>query len=73
MAWTAVGLFLLITMFAESFEWPGWVSDLSPISWIPTVPLEEWTLAPLIGLAAVAAVLHGVGFTGFRRRDVALG
>ena len=38
-AWTAVGLFLLITMFAESFEWPGWVVDLSPISWIPAMPL----------------------------------
>jgi ABC-2 type transport system permease protein len=72
-AWTAVGLFLLITMFAESFEWPGWVSDLSPISWIPTMPLEEWTLAPLVGLAVVAAVLHVAGFTGFRRRDIALG
>ncbi len=72
-AWTAVGLFLLITMFAESFEWPGWVVDLSPISWIPALPLEEWTVAPLGGLAVVAAALLAAGFTGFRRRDIALG
>lgn len=72
-AWTAIGLFLLITMFAESFEWPGWVSDLSPISWVPTLPLEEWTVAPLAGLAVVAALLLAAGFTGFRRRDLAPG
>lgn len=72
-AWTAVGLLLLITMFAESFDWPAWVSDLSPISWVPTLPLEEWALAPLVGLAAVAGVLLAAGFTGFRRRDIALG
>lgn len=72
-AWTAVGLFLLITMFAESFEWPGWVSDLSPISWIPALPLEEWTLAALAGPAAVAALLLAAGLTGFRRRDIAPG
>ncbi|MGY1848673.1 ABC transporter permease [Blastococcus sp. SYSU DS1021] len=72
-AWAAVGLFLVITMFAESFDWPGWVSDLSPIAWIPTLPLEEWRLAPLVGLAGVAGVLLAAGFTGFRRRDIALG
>ncbi|WP_040338816.1 ABC transporter permease [Candidatus Blastococcus massiliensis] len=72
-AWTAVGIFLLISMFAESFDWPAWVSDLSPISWVPTQPLEQWTLGPLVGLAAVAAVLLAAGFTGFRRRDLAVG
>ena len=73
LAWTAVGAFLLITMFAESFDWPGWVADLSPVQWVPTVPLEEWSLEPLAGLLAVAAVLLVVGFGGFRRRDLAIG
>jgi ABC-2 type transport system permease protein len=72
-AWSAVGALLVITMFADSFDWPGWVSDLSPISWVPTLPLDEWTTAPVLGLLAVAAVLHAVGFTGFRRRDLVLG
>jgi ABC-2 type transport system permease protein len=73
LAWTAVGAFLLITLFARSFHWPGWVSDLSPIAWTPTLPLEEWAPAPLIGLLAVAAVLLAAGFGGFRRRDLAAG
>jgi ABC-2 type transport system permease protein len=73
LAWTAVGVFLVITMFAESFDWPGWVSDLSPISWVPTQPIEPWRWTPMLGLLAVAAVLLLAGFGGFRRRDLALG
>ena len=73
LAWTAVGVFLLITMFAESFDWPDWVADLSPIAWTPTSPLEEWTAGPLVGLLAVAAGLTALGFAGFRRRDLVTG
>jgi ABC-2 type transport system permease protein len=72
-AWTAVGVVLLVTMFAESFDWPAWVSDLSPVHWVPTLPLEEWAAAPLAGLLAVAAALLLLGFAGFRRRDLAAG
>jgi ABC-2 type transport system permease protein len=72
-AWTAVGVVLLVTMFAESFDWPAWVSDLSPVHWVPTLPLEEWAAAPLAGLLAVAAALIVLGFAGFRRRDLAAG
>jgi ABC-2 type transport system permease protein len=73
LSWTAVGVFLVITMFAESFNWPDWVSNLSPISWVPTQPIEPWTWTPVLGLLAVAAVLLAAGFEGFRRRDLALG
>ncbi len=73
LAWTAVGVLLLITMFAESFDWPQWVGDLSPIAWTPTRPLEEWTAGPLVGLLAAAAGLTALGFAGFRRRDLITG
>ncbi|MCV2490050.1 hypothetical protein OF117_11825 [Geodermatophilus sp. YIM 151500] len=72
LAWTAVGLLLLVTMFAESFDWPAWIGDLSPIAWVPTMPLEAWAAGPTVGLLAVAAVLLGIGFGGLRRRDLAL-
>ncbi len=73
LAWTAVGLLLLVTMFAESFDWPGWVSDLSPISWVPTQPIEPWRWTPALALLAVAGALLAAGFAGFRRRDLQLG
>jgi ABC-2 type transport system permease protein len=73
LSWAAVGLFLLVTMFAQPFRWPGWVSDLSPISWVPMQPLEPWRIGPALGLLAVAAALVGVGAAAFRRRDLVLG
>jgi ABC-2 type transport system permease protein len=73
LSWTAVGLLLLVTMFAEPFRWPGWVSDLSPFSWVPTQPLEPWTAGSTTGLLAVATGLLVAGFAGFRRRDLVLG
>ena len=73
LSWAAVGLVLLVTMFAEPFRWPGWVSDLSPISWVPTQPLEPWTIGPTLGLLALAAGLVGAGTAGFGRRDLATG
>jgi ABC-2 type transport system permease protein len=72
LSWTAVGLFLLVTMFAESFDWPDWVSDLSPIAWVPTQPIEPWTWTPALALAGLALALLVAGFSGFRRRDLAL-
>jgi ABC-2 type transport system permease protein len=73
LSWTAVGLFLLVTMFARPFRLPDWVSDLSPVSWVPTQPIEPWTVGPALGLLGVAALLLAVGLAGFRRRDLALG
>lgn len=73
LAWAAVGVCLVITMFAQSFDWPDWVSDLSPVSWIPLQPLEAWTVGPVLALAAIAGALLVTGFAGFRRRDLAVG
>jgi ABC-2 type transport system permease protein len=73
LSWTALGLFLLITMFARSFDWPDWVINLSPVSWVPMQPLEPWTAGSALGLLAVAAALVLAGFAGFRRRDLAVG
>ena len=73
LSWAAIGLLLVVTMFARSFDWPDWVADLSPIAWVPTQPLEPWSWTPALGLLAVAGVLLLTGFGAFRRRDLALG
>jgi ABC-2 type transport system permease protein len=72
-AWAAVGAFLVITMFAESLNWPDWVADVSPVSWVPLMPIEPWTLGPVLVLGGIAAALLGAGFGGFRRRDLVTG
>ncbi|MGY1787570.1 ABC transporter permease [Geodermatophilus sp. SYSU D00698] len=73
LAWTAVGVSLVLTLFAGSFGWPGWVGGLSPFGWVPLMPLEPWTATPVLVLTGVAAVLLVAGSTGFARRDLATG
>ncbi|MGY1748625.1 ABC transporter permease [Modestobacter sp. SYSU DS0511] len=70
-AWAAFGLVAVVTLFAESFDWPGWVTDLSPLAWTPAMPAEPWSTAPVAGLLAVTAALTVIGLGAFRRRDLA--
>jgi ABC-2 type transport system permease protein len=70
-AWAAVAVVVVITLFGASLDWPGWVQDLSPFSWTPTVPVEPWTAGSAAGLLGVVAVLLALAFGGFRRRDLA--
>lgn len=72
LGWGMVAYVLVVTMFAEALDWPGWVDVLSPIAWTPTAPIESWTLASAAALAVVALALMVTGFGGFRRRDLAL-
>jgi ABC-2 type transport system permease protein len=72
-SWSVVAAVVLITLFGQSLNWPAWVTDLSPMSWTPTVPVESWQPGAAVGLAAVTLALLTVAFGGFRRRDVVTG
>jgi ABC-2 type transport system permease protein len=60
-------------MFGPALDWPAWLTDVSPLAWVPAVPVESWAVAPAAALTAVAAGLLVAGFGGFRRRDVVTG
>jgi len=72
-AWIVFAGLLVITLFAEGFDWPAWVSDLSPLAQTPTVPAEQWQATPLLALGGLAVVLVAAGLAAFRRRDLATG
>ncbi|SEO45098.1 ABC transporter permease [Trujillonella endophytica] len=73
LAWGAVAYVAVVTMFAASLDWPGWVDDASPLAWTPLAPVEEWSAGALAGLTALAGLLLAAGVTGFRRRDLVPG
>lgn len=73
LTWAAVAYVTVMTLFAESFDWPNWIDDLSPLAWTPLVPVDASSPAPLAALTAVAVLLLAVGLGGFRRRDLATG
>jgi ABC-2 type transport system permease protein len=43
---------------------------ISPMTHIPQMPLEEFTIIPLIALTAIAAALTAIGFVTYSKRDV---
>ncbi|BCJ49364.1 exporter of polyketide antibiotics [Actinoplanes sp. NBRC 14428] len=70
LGWVAVGYCSVITLFADSFDLPGWVRRASPFAHTPQVPLADLTPAPLITIVVLAALAVAAGYAGLRRRDV---
>jgi ABC-2 type transport system permease protein len=70
LAWVAVGYCVVIGLFADSFDIPGWLQRGSPFTNTPEVPLEAWSAIPPLVLGALALVLASSGYAGVRRRDL---
>jgi ABC-2 type transport system permease protein len=68
-AWAALVACFVIGLFAELFNLPAWVVDLSPFQQVPAMPSHGFELAPVVALTAVAIGLIAAGVLGFRRRD----
>lgn len=71
--WGVFGAVALITLFGPALRLNQWVQDVSPFTHIPKLPGNEVSAAPLVWLAAIAAVAAAAGLGGFRRRDLSLG
>lgn len=72
LTWGALVGFLLLGLVGGFLQLPQVVLDLSPFSHVPAIPAVGLTALPLVALFAVAVVLGWVGFSAFRRRDIAL-
>jgi ABC-2 type transport system permease protein len=71
LGWAVVTLVLVVGQLGELFGLPQWVRDLSPFTHVPQVPLDPFSLGPVLALTAIAAALVVIAHLGFRRRDVA--
>ncbi|MFI5052755.1 MAG: ABC transporter permease [Acidimicrobiia bacterium] len=70
LSWGLLAVCFVIGMFGQLLELPQWVSDVSPFQHVPQLPAADLTLAPLLVLTAIAAVLTVAGLVGLRRRDI---
>lgn len=70
LAWALVVYAILVVYLGGLLDLPGWMLDISPYTHVPRMPVEEFTARPLVVLTLVAVGLIGVGFAGFRRRDI---
>lgn len=71
LAWAVLVFAGLVAFFGQLLDLPQWVHDVSPLDHIARLPLEDFDLAPVAILLAIAAVTTAVGLAAFRRRDLA--
>jgi ABC-2 type transport system permease protein len=71
-AWAALAVSLVMGQLGALLELPQPVLDISPFTHVPRVPVEAFTFTPVAVLLTVAAVLGGIGFAVFRRRDLVI-
>jgi ABC-2 type transport system permease protein len=69
-AWTALGLAVLITMFGPALRTSHWLLDISPFGHVPHLPGGVLTATPLIWLTGAAVALAAVGLAALRHRDL---
>ncbi|MCO7218525.1 hypothetical protein NH342_01735, partial [Klenkia sp. PcliD-1-E] len=70
LAWALLAWQVVAGLFGPLLSLPRWAERLSPVGWLPQVPASPWSVAPLVGLLVVAAVLVAVGVVVHRRRDL---
>jgi len=69
-AWSALGLVVLINLFGQPLELSHWILDISPFAHAPRLPGGAVTAAPLLWLCALALAFTVAGLLGLRRRDI---
>jgi ABC-2 type transport system permease protein len=69
-AWSALGLVVLINLFGQPLQLSHWVLDISPFTHAPRLPGGTVTAAPLLWLCALALAAFIAGLVGLRRRDI---
>lgn len=68
--WLYIGSTFLIMYMGEITNLPKWISYLSPFSAVAKLPVEKFTIAPLIYLSFGSFLFITVGFYGYRKRDI---
>jgi ABC-2 type transport system permease protein len=71
--WGFFGYVAFVSFLGSTMDLPKWMYSISPLHHVPLLPLEEFAIAPLIILTAVAAVLTFAGFFFYSKRDTLTG
>ena len=70
LSWVALGLFFIIDLIGEIFDFSPWIKDLSPFTQVPKLFAGDtigWSLILVIALAFSLIIL---GIAGYQRRDI---
>lgn len=70
LVWVVFSFSFIMTYFGRLFDFPDWVHKLSPFGNTPQLPVQEFSITPLIVMTFIAALLVIVGITRYRQRDI---
>jgi hypothetical protein len=70
LAWTAVALAGVITVFGPPLQWPAWTMEISPFTQTPKLPGGTVPTQPLLWLCGITLALATAGLAGLRHRDI---
>src|SRR5699024_8842022 len=68
--WVVPVYAMLVGLFGPILDLPGWMENLSPLSHIAQLPLEDFTRAPVLILTGLAVLTVLLALPAFRRRDL---
>jgi len=68
--WVYYGFSFFMNFIARVLDLPEWLSKISPLSYIPQLPVDSINYSVLIVLVVIAAALSAAGFVFYRKRDV---
>jgi ABC-2 type transport system permease protein len=69
-AWTVVGVVVVLQLFGQVLQFSHWVMDVSPFTQVPRLPGGTVFVAPLVWLSVAAITCCLAGLYTFRRRDI---
>jgi ABC-2 type transport system permease protein len=69
-AWGLFLAFIALGEFGVLWNAPQWLMDVSPFQHSPRLPVGSSGVTALAALTATAAILAGLGYLGWRRRDL---
>ena len=70
LCWAYFTYVFITGFFGDLLNMPQWALNLSPVGFIPQLPLEEVCIVTLLILTAVAVILTMLGLVFYRRRDI---
>ncbi len=70
LVWAVFGYTFIVMYFGRIMDVPEWAVKITPFGNIPQLPVQEFTLMPLIGLTLIAVALAALGVLRFKERDI---
>ena len=70
LSWLALGLFVVVDLVGEFFNFDQWILNLSPFTHVPNLFAGDTVSTSLVWLFVLAVALMFVGLLGFKRRDI---